>query len=123
MKTYSQKASEISREWWVIDATTLPLGKLAVVIPVYNEEKALQKLEDVLALCHECHEVVHISRTQLFGRGMDAMTHFMQVNGCSQMEFHEALGQANEEYKKRNKIEGWVTDVTWLENRFQIKLK
>ncbi len=32
MKTYSQKASEISREWWLIDATTLPLGKLAVVI-------------------------------------------------------------------------------------------
>ena len=32
MKTYSQKASEISREWWVIDASSLPLGKLAVVI-------------------------------------------------------------------------------------------
>ena len=32
MKTYSQKASEINREWWVIDASTLPLGKLAVVI-------------------------------------------------------------------------------------------
>lgn len=32
MKTYSQKASEINREWWVIDAATLPLGKLAVVI-------------------------------------------------------------------------------------------
>ena len=32
MKTYSQKASEIKREWWVIDASTLPLGKLAVVI-------------------------------------------------------------------------------------------
>ena len=32
MKTYSQKASEIKREWWVIDATSLPLGKLAVVI-------------------------------------------------------------------------------------------
>ena len=32
MKTYSQKASEISREWWIIDATSLPLGKLAVVI-------------------------------------------------------------------------------------------
>ena len=32
MKTYSQKASEISREWWLIDASTLPLGKLAVVI-------------------------------------------------------------------------------------------
>ena len=32
MKTYSQKAKEIKREWWLIDATTLPLGKLAVVI-------------------------------------------------------------------------------------------
>ena len=32
MKTYSQKASEIKREWWIIDAATLPLGQLAVVI-------------------------------------------------------------------------------------------
>ena len=32
MKTYSQKASEISREWWLIDASSMPLGKLAVVI-------------------------------------------------------------------------------------------
>jgi len=32
MKTYSQKSAEIQREWWVIDASTLPLGKLAVVI-------------------------------------------------------------------------------------------
>ena len=32
MKTYSQKSAEISREWYLIDASTLPLGKLAVVI-------------------------------------------------------------------------------------------
>lgn len=32
MKTYSQKASEINREWWIIDASSMPLGKLAVVI-------------------------------------------------------------------------------------------
>ena len=32
MKTYSQKASEIKREWWVVDAASLPLGKLAVVV-------------------------------------------------------------------------------------------
>ncbi len=32
MKTYSQKSAEISREWWVIDASTMPLGKLAVII-------------------------------------------------------------------------------------------
>ena len=32
MKTYSQKSAEVSREWWVIDASSMPLGKLAVVI-------------------------------------------------------------------------------------------
>jgi large subunit ribosomal protein L13 len=32
MKTYSQKSSEIKREWYLVDASTLPLGKLAVVI-------------------------------------------------------------------------------------------
>lgn len=32
MKTYSQKAAEIKREWWTIDASSMPLGKLAVVI-------------------------------------------------------------------------------------------
>ena len=32
MKTYSQKGLEIKREWWVIDASSMPLGKLAVII-------------------------------------------------------------------------------------------
>ncbi len=32
MKTYSQKGSEVKREWWIIDASTMPLGKLAVII-------------------------------------------------------------------------------------------
>ena len=32
MKTYSQKTAEISREWYLIDASSMPLGKLAVII-------------------------------------------------------------------------------------------
>ncbi len=32
MKTYSQKSSEIDRKWWLIDASSMPLGKLAVLI-------------------------------------------------------------------------------------------
>ncbi|MBO7657518.1 50S ribosomal protein L13 [Candidatus Saccharibacteria bacterium] len=32
MKTYSQKQAEVKREWWVIDASTMPLGKLAVIV-------------------------------------------------------------------------------------------
>ena len=85
----------------------------------YDEEKALQKLEDVVALCRNCHEVKHISRTQLIGRGREAMEHFQKVNECSQMEFHAALAKANEEYFRRNRIEGWVTDVSWLEKHLK----
>ena len=89
----------------------------------YDDKKALQKLEDVLALCHNCHEVKHISRTQLMGRGDDAMYWFMKVNGCSQMEFHEALGVANAEYKQRNQVEGWITDCSWLQGKFGIEIR
>jgi large subunit ribosomal protein L13 len=32
MKTYSPKAKEIEREWWVIDATDKTLGKIAVQV-------------------------------------------------------------------------------------------
>lgn len=31
-KTYNQKPADIAREWWIVDAGTMPLGKLAVVI-------------------------------------------------------------------------------------------
>ncbi len=31
-KTYSPKASEVTRQWWVIDAAGLPLGRLATEV-------------------------------------------------------------------------------------------
>lgn len=86
----------------------------------YDEKRAVQKLETVIALCRACHEVKHISRTQLTGRGDEAMEHFMKINGCSQMDYHAALGKANEEYLRRNKIENWTTDLSWLKDKFGI---
>ena len=89
----------------------------------YDDKRAVQKLEDVLALCHNCHLVKHIGRTQLMGKEGEAMEHFMKVNACSQMDYHSALAKANEEYRARNKVEGWVTDVSWLKTRFGMEIK
>lgn len=86
----------------------------------YDEARAIQKLEDVVALCHACHSVVHISRTQLIGRGDEAMEHFMKVNHCSQSDYHTALAEANNEYLKRNKIECWQTDISWLKDKIDL---
>lgn len=89
----------------------------------YDDELALQKLEDVVALCAACHAVKHVSRSYLVGKGEEVEAQFMKVNGVSQMEYHEALGAANESYRKRNGVEGWTTDVSWLKDKFGITLK
>ena len=43
MKTYSPKAKEIEREWWVIDATDKTLGRMAVQVAklLRGKEKAI----------------------------------------------------------------------------------
>ena len=84
----------------------------------YDDTKALQKLEGIIALCNKCHLVKHISRSYLVGKGQYAMEQYMKVNHCSQAEFHAHLSKANERYAAQNKIEGWVTDLTWLKEKY-----
>ena len=86
----------------------------------YDEGRAVQKLETVVALCHACHEVKHIAFAQMRGRGADVMEHFMRVNGCSQMEYHAALSAANEEHRRRNRIDCWQTDLSWLKENYNL---
>lgn len=81
----------------------------------YDEETATQKLVDVVAVCHTCHEVIHIGRTQLMGREKEACEHFMKVNGCSYADYRKALGEANEAHIRRNKIPEWKLDLTYLQ--------
>lgn len=80
----------------------------------YDEANAVQKLEDVVAVCHACHEVIHIGRTQLAGREREASEHFMKVNGCSYAEYKRALGEANADHRRRNTIPEWKLDISVL---------
>ncbi len=80
----------------------------------YNEVNAVQKLEDVVAICKQCHEVIHIGRTQLMGREREASEHFMKVNNCSYADYRKALGEANAAHIRRNKIPEWSLDLTYL---------
>lgn len=131
---YTNLRSALPQEVWDIirkDAYKRARGKCMICgVPTryleaherweYDEKKALQTLQTVVAICRLCHEVIHIGRTQLFGRGMEAMEHFIRVNQCSQSEFHEALGAANEQHKSRNKIDNWTTDISWLKEKFNL---
>ena len=81
----------------------------------YDEEKHIQKLEDVVAVCRDCHAVIHIGRTQLKGDEKTASEHFMKVNGVAYAEYRKALGEANVVHQRRNKIPEWGIDLRWLE--------
>lgn len=80
----------------------------------FDEETHIQKLTAVTAVCKSCHEVMHIGRTTLKGGEQRACAHFMAVNNCSYAEYRKALGQANEEHRRRNLIPEWQLDVSLL---------
>ena len=81
----------------------------------YDDKKHIQKLEDIVAVCPACHAVIHIGRTALLGREKQAQAHFMAVNGCTQSEYHAALGEANRIHAERSRHE-WVTDISKLKD-------
>ena len=87
----------------------------------YDEENAVQKLEDVIAICKDCHSVIHIGRTSLMGNIERAENHYMKVNGATYAEYRKELGKANEIHKRRNLIPEWITDITLIEKIFKEK--
>ncbi len=80
----------------------------------YDLEKGVQKLEDVIAVCHSCHSVIHIGRTQLLGDEEKAIKHFCYVNKCSYADYIKALGNANLLHRERNKVGEWKLDLSYL---------
>lgn len=82
----------------------------------YDEQHAVQRLKDVVAVCPACHAVIHYGRTSLKGDARAAEDHFMQVNGCSYAEMRAALGKANEDHRRRNRVPEWKLDISALIN-------
>lgn len=80
----------------------------------YDIENGVQKLEDIIAVCKDCHSVIHIGYTQLKGNEERAERHFMKVNDCSYAEYRKALGEANKLHNERNKVLEWKLDLSYL---------
>ena len=81
----------------------------------YDEKNKVQKLEDIIAVCHDCHSVIHIGRTSLVGNMERAEKHYMKVNACSYTDFLKDLGMANTQHQRRNEIDDWKLDLSYLE--------
>ena len=80
----------------------------------FDKDKHIQKLEDVVAVCHNCHLVIHIGRTQLLGQEDRAIAHFKKVNNLDYQGYISCLKKANEENIELSKIDDWVLDLEYL---------
>ena len=125
---YSNLRTILSKSQWDyirMDAKDRAGGKCAICGRVtkrleaherwsYDKENAVQKLVDVIAVCHDCHSVIHIGFTQLKGDIIRAEKHYQKVNQCSYSEYINALGKANERHKELNLVPEWKLDLTYL---------
>lgn len=77
----------------------------------YDEQNKIQKLDEIVAICHDCHSVIHIGRTQLVGDEDRAIKHFCKVNGCTYSDYIKQLKKANEYHARLNAVGEWQLDV------------
>ena len=80
----------------------------------YDLKNGVQKLVDIIAVCKDCHSVIHIGYTSIKGDIERAENHFMKVNNCSYPELRKALGEANERHKELNQVSEWALDLEYL---------
>ncbi len=80
----------------------------------FIKETKTQKLKDVIAICHSCHSVIHIGRTQVIGEEDKAIIHFKKVNNVDYSVYIKALKEANEKALALSDIYEWVLDLSYL---------
>lgn len=80
----------------------------------YDAEKGIQKLEDIISVCRDCHQAIHIERTHLTSDWQRIEDHFMKVNGCTYAQMRKLMGEANEKQRELNKVSEWAIDLSYL---------
>ncbi len=118
---FSKKAWDIIRK----DAYSRANGKCSICnrptarleaheVWEFNKDKKVQKLIDVIGICHSCHTVIHINRAHLTNEIDKAIAHFKRVNGVDYQGYILALKEANEKNVELNKIYDWSLDLNYL---------
>ena len=79
----------------------------------YDDHQHIQRLDGLIALCPKCHEVKHLGRAHLVGRGLQARQHLQQINQWSPAECSRYINQAFDVWARRSQ-EQWSLDLSWL---------
>ena len=82
----------------------------------YDEINKNQILIGLISLCPPCHEVKHMGRANAMGRGDEAKSHLMKVNGWTESEADAYIENAFKTWLRRSS-ENWSLDISWLESQ------
>jgi hypothetical protein len=126
---FSNLRSELTREEW--DDLRRPVferagnrcevcGQRGIAHPVechevweYDDERHVQRLAGLVALCPACHEAKHMGYAASTGRGARARAHLARVNGWSMDDVELYLDAQFEQWSRRSQHE-WTLDLSWL---------
>ncbi|HEX8137985.1 MAG TPA: HNH endonuclease [Pyrinomonadaceae bacterium] len=80
----------------------------------YDDERRVQKLVRLLALCPACHEVKHIGLAHVRGNQARAVAHLARVNGWSLSDASFYVEGCFELWHRRS-CHQWTLDLSYLE--------
>jgi 5-methylcytosine-specific restriction endonuclease McrA len=127
---YSNVRSELSKDDWdlVRRAVYRQAGRRCEVcggrgpqhhvecheVWVYDDQRHIQRLERMIALCPACHEVKHMGHANVTGHGARARRHLAEVNGWSASETERYVERAFAVWQERSQHE-WQLDISALD--------
>lgn len=79
----------------------------------YDEAARTQTLKRMIGLCPACHGVKHKGRSQIVGKGDEAMTHLAAVNGWPSDLAQRYVDLAFHVWARRSGLSGWRLLVNW----------
>jgi hypothetical protein len=79
----------------------------------YDDIHHIQTLENLIALCVNCHRAKHMVLARKMGWDKTAEFHIMRINGWDRSTLEEHLLDAFEKYEERS-IHQWGLDITHL---------
>lgn len=81
----------------------------------FNDKKLIQKLENMIALCPDCHMVKHIGLAQVQNKGARALSHLMKINKITKKQATDYIEKAFQQWQQRS-LKKWEVDVSILKS-------
>lgn len=79
----------------------------------FDDEHFAQKLVGFMAVCEECHNAIHIGRSNRVGLGDAARKHLREVNGWTVKQLDQHIEDANAQWLNRINHQ-YQLDLSWL---------